>query len=35
MNHTEDYINCMRQTLGVAKAESGMFRKVSSKNNAF
>ena len=35
MNHTEDYIKCMRQTLGVANAESGMFKKVSSKNNAF
>jgi hypothetical protein len=35
MNHTEDYIKCMKQTLGVANAESGLFKKVSSKNNAF
>jgi len=35
MNHTEDYIKCMRQTLGVANAESWIFKKVSSKNNAF
>lgn len=35
MNHTENYIKCMRHTFGVANAESSLFKNVSSKNNAF
>lgn len=35
MNHTEDYILCMKHTVGVANAESSIFKNVWRKNNAF
>lgn len=35
MNHSVDYLKCMRDTIGVANAESWIFKKTSSKNNAF
>lgn len=35
MNHTENYMLCMKHTVGVANAESGMFKKTWMKNNAF
>lgn len=35
MNHTEDYMLCMKHTFGVANAESSLFKKVWTKNNAF